>query len=332
MDYFDILKKAWDVAWRQKRLWWFGVINCALMIPLYAVCVLPAILIPLGEEANWLDGTAFGDQLPLFVGLAAGAFLVSVAAWLAMYAVQAALLVGTNEAAAGRAVDLTECWHAGLRRWGRVLMTNLGAMLPGLLVMLVVGGVFIGVMSALPSDSEALGAIVAASVIVLGVLYLLAYALMLLAGILYQVALCYGVLQDVTFGQALKRAWDDLWGKKGVFVFYLVMLLPSFALSTVLSVVMMVIQIPLTLLIALGGVAGIVVFLVIMVLAMFVPMPLYVTFYQACWTIFFRRMTGMDPLATRAGEPALAAPIEPMSPAPAGPVAAALAEPVSADA
>ena len=329
MDYFDILKEAWNVAWRQKRLWCFGVISCALMIPLYAACFLPAVLVPMNAVAYWPDWIASGDHLPLVIGLTLGVVLVSVAAWLAMYAGQAALLTGTNEAVAGRAVDLGECWRAGLRKWGRVLMTNIGAMLPSLLVMLLVGGIFVGVMSGLPSDGEALGAIVAVMFLVLGVLYFLAYVLMLVAGIVYQMALCYGVLQDVTFGQALKRGWNDLWGKKGVFVFYLVMLLPTFALSMVLSVIMMVIQIPFTLLIALGGDAGVVAFLVMMVLVTFVPMPLFMTFYQACWTIFFRRMTGMDPAVMRAGAPTPLVPLEPIPPAP---VAATQVHPNPADA
>jgi Flp pilus assembly pilin Flp len=138
------------------------------------------------------------------------------------------------------------------------------------------------------------------------------------AGILTQLALRYGVIYDITFGEAIKRSWDDLWGKKGAFMFWLVMLLPGFAFALAVIVVMMPFLVPGVLLLMRGEYAVGAVLIALMVLAMFLPQAIYSTFVSSAWTVFFRRMTGLEPspAAVRAAGPP---PVAPYAPVPAEP-------------
>ncbi len=52
------------------------------------------------------------------------------------------------------------------------------------------------------------------------------------------------MLDDVTFGQAIKRGWEDLWAKRGAFMMWLVMLLPGFAVSMVMLLFMLPFMLP----------------------------------------------------------------------------------------
>ncbi len=53
--------------------------------------------------------------------------------------------------------------------------------------------------------------------------------------ILYELALRYGVLMDVSFGQAIRRAWGDLVGRKGAIAFWAVMILPGIAFGLIVA-------------------------------------------------------------------------------------------------
>lgn len=135
--------------------------------------------------------------------------------------------------------------------------------------------------------------------------------------ITFQLALRYGVLFDVSFGKAIKRGWEDLLGKKGAFVFWLVMLLPGIAYSFVLVALAVVFMVPLFLAVSAGQTLVAAALAVLFFLLLLLPVAIYGAFSSSAWTVFFRRMTGVEPLAVPA--PAYAQVIHPPIP-PAPPV------------
>jgi hypothetical protein len=118
----------------------------------------------------------------------------------------------------------------------------------------------------------------------------------LIIGIISPVAIRYGVLRDMTFGVAIKQSWNDLWAKKGLFVFWLVMLLPGVAYGVAIAIVVVPVAIAIVFLAmgeqyALAASIGLLLILVLMV-----PNAIYATFVHSAWTLFFRKMVGLEPL------------------------------------
>jgi hypothetical protein len=71
--------------------------------------------------------------------------------------------------------------------------------------------------------------------------------------------------------------------------------------------------VPAVLMMAIQNWAGGAVLILLAVLVLIVPAAMYSTFYHAVWTIFFRRMTGVEPAPVAAPAPAypLAPPVPP---------------------
>lgn len=297
MDYFDLLKRAWNITWRYKALWVLGLFAGAMS----------------GGSSGGSGGSGFSggeedfssasfdqalswatENAVLIAVVVAGLTIISIALWIVAVAALGGIAHGTNEAAEGRSVSLRDSWAAGFAKWGRTFMVQFVLGLPVLVVvglmaaLLVVFGLSIGGNDAMAGGAGIglcfffpilLAVIIAASIII---------------GILLPVAVRYGVLLNITYGQAVKRAWDDLWAKKGLFTFWLVMLLPGIAYGFVVFALFMVALIP----------AGIALFaeqyyvagalILLMMLVMMVPNAIYATFVHAAWTLMFRHLTGME--------------------------------------
>lgn len=305
MDYFDLLKRAWNITWRYKALWVLG---------LFAGVASGSSGGSPGGNSNYSEG---GDEMAaqwdrfaswateniaLIAVVAAGLVVISVALWILSIAAQGGIAHGTNEAAAGRTPSLRESWSAGFAKWGRTFMVQFVLGLPVFLVALLIAGVVAAAVIGGGDSAAGVGAIC----LVVPVLAAVVIGASLIIGILLPVALRYGVLLDVTYGQAIKRAWDDLWAKKGLFVFWLVMLLPGIAYGFVVFAFVLVGLVPafLAMLAEQYVIAG-ALFVVIM-LALMLPGAVYSTFVNAAWTLMFRHLTGMDPsAAVQAAAPAI---------------------------
>ncbi len=302
--YLDILKRAWQITWRYKALWVLG---------LFAGTASGGGGGGGNTGYDFGGGTGSGsdpfsgisdariglwiEQNVLLIAILAGALVVfGILMMVLSVAAQGGLVWGANEAGEGRAPRLGASWSAGFSRWGRTFMTGFVLGLPVVLIALImiallvtagIGGVFGG-------DSGAAAAGIGMCV-VLPVFVFVLIAAGLLLGILYPVALRYGILHDVTFGAAIRRAWEDLWAKRGVWVFWLVMLLPGFAYGLAIFLFMLPFLIPAVFLMVAEQwiMAGALV--VLLALVLMLPTAVYSTFVSAAWTIFFRRMTGMEP-------------------------------------
>ncbi|MCL4079513.1 hypothetical protein MX659_07955 [Coriobacteriia bacterium Es71-Z0120] len=300
MDYFDIVKRGFKIAWEHKHLWLLGFFaagaastpgsNARMMFQGGGDQGSTAELEPL---ARWAEAN---------VGLLVVAAGVLVALMFLMFVLSVAahggLVWATNEAAEGRRPRLREAWGAGFRCWGRTFMIGLSLFSP-LVVLIVVlfAALFVPLVSAIervPNPDAAAGIGVGSFFCGLPLLVVLTAVASVLVGLLFMLALRYGVLDDRGFGQSIQAAWRDVWGKRGAWAMWAVMLLPSFVYGAVFGVVGLLLVVPAAFAIYAGRVitgAGVIV-LAALILA--VPQAAYATFTSAAWTIFFRRITGRE--------------------------------------
>lgn len=336
MDYFDVLKKAWHITWRYKALWVLGFFvggagsfgsgggNTGYSTGGGSWTGSPDEFAQIEQLVG--DATAWIEANLVLLALVTGiVILISVILWVLSIAAQGALVYGANEAAEDRSVRLGASWGVGFSRWGRTFMIGFVLALPvGLIVAVFIAVLVtavIGIAAGSPDSTAAglgAGGVFCCAMPLLGMLMLAAAVLL---GIVHQLAIRYGILGDITFGKAIKRAWDDLWGKRGAFVFMLVMILPGIAFSVALLVITLPFVIGTTVLALSGEPVIVAVLVVAMMLVLIVPSAAYGTFSSAAWTVFFRRMTGMEvvpvqqtPAPAYLGEPLT--PAEPVPPAP----------------
>lgn len=305
MDYFGILKRAWEITWRYKALWILGLfVGASSGGSSYGSSSSSS-----NSSSDYGDyGTQIADSLNRWVtdNLALVVVLVVLLVFFALawavvaLAAQGGLVHAVNRAAEGETPSLREAWRVGFSKWGRVFMTQLVVTLPYVLVVavflaLMTGmGVF-GARSALAGDDgSGMAAFAGGMCCLLPVMLVVLVAGALIMGIVYSLALRYGVLCDITFGKAIVRAWNDLWAKKGAFVFLLVMYLPAIAYGLALMIFLMIFLVPAAIAFFAEQVVVAVALLVLAMLVSLVPGSIYSTFNSASWTIFFRQMTGME--------------------------------------
>jgi len=324
MDYLDILKRAWNITWRYKALWVLGFFAAAAggsggggnpaSYSTGAEDWSPGAMEPFFDwmAQNWVYLAIVGTAL----------FFVGVIYWVLSIAAQGGLVHAVNEAAEGRQPSLGPAWRVGFSKWGRVFMISFVLGLPlvvlgmAMVAMLLASG--FSAFSLTQGENAAGGALVGFMCCGFPLFLVLMVAGALIISILVQLAVRYGVLADFTFGRAIVQAWNDLWAKKGAFVFWLVMLLPGMAYGLVALLFLLPFGVPAVLLIvdgnySVGALLGVLAFLMLLV-----PGAIYGTFVSASWTVFFRRMTGMEAVPARVPS----GPQYPVAPSPGAPPAA----------
>lgn len=324
MDYFDILKKAWRITWKYKALWVLG---------LFVGAGGGSSSGGSGGSGGQTGGSeslsggadvfrGFGQWVTenaIFIAVLAGLLVViGLIFWILSVAAQGGLVHAANEAAEDRRPSLGEAWSVGFARWGRTFMIGFVLGLPILIVVLVMVGVLAaaGAGGALSQSDVGIAGALGSACLLLPLFVVLLVVGGVIIGILSQLAVRYGVLEDVTFGKAISRSWSDLWAKKGAWIFWLVMMLPGFAYAIAVMVVVLPLAIPAVFMfIAEKYVMG-VGMLVLLVLAMMLPNAIYGTFVSSAWTVFFRRMTGREPGGVATHVPAGSFPGQPYAPAP----------------
>ena len=323
MDYLDILKRAWNITWRYKALWVLGFFAAAAggsggggnpaSYSTGAEDWSPGAMEPFFDwmAQNWVYLAIVGTAL----------FFFGLIYWVLSIAAQGGLVHAVNEAAEGRKPSLGSAWRVGFSKWGRVFMTSFVLGLPMALLAIAMVAVLVaaGFSAYTLGQGEPAGGGAFVGFLCCGFPLFLGAMVVgaLLISILVQLAIRYGVLADLTFGRAIVQAWNDLWGKKGAFVFWLVMLLPAFAYGLIALLFLLPFGVPAVLLIidenyAMGAVLAALAFLMLLV-----PGAIYGTFVSASWTVFFRRMTGMEAQPVRVP----AGPQYPVAPPPTAPPA-----------
>jgi len=305
VDYFDLLKRAWNITWRYKALWVLGLFAGAMSGSSGNYSSSNFSDSSEGISSEWSRFASWAvDNVALIAVVIGGLTIISVALWILTVAAQGGVAHGTNEAAAGRTPSLRESWSAGFAKWGRTFMVQFVLGLPVFVAGLLMAAMFAVLGVSVATESDMVEGIGVGMCFFFPLLLVVIVVASVMIGILLPVAIRYGVLLDVTFGQAIKRAWGDLWGKKGLMVFWLVMLLPGMAYAFVAFVIVLVALVP----------AGIALFAeqyiiagafgLLIVLVMMLPNAIYATFSNAAWTLMFRHLTGMEqPLPQAAVSP-----------------------------
>ncbi|MHB1323505.1 MAG: DUF7544 domain-containing protein [Coriobacteriia bacterium] len=323
MDHFGVLKKAWTITWRYKALWVLGLFAGA------------------GSGGSWPTGDDefspgagrqieawFTENLMLVVVLAGFLIVLTLLFWILSLAAQGGLVWGANEAAEARKPALRTAWGVGFDRWGRTFMINFVLGMPVFVLALVIAAIVItaGVGGFLIGDEAGGLAAIGGLCLALPIVVVLVVVVSVVIGIVNPLALRYGVIHDITFGEAIRRGWHDLWGKRGAFVFWLVMLLPGIAAGIIMVLLMLPFLIPAIVMIAGERFAMATGMLLLGGLLMLLPTAIYGTFASSAWTVFFRTMTGMetpsiDTAVQYAPPPPPAGPAAPVLPAEEAPPA-----------
>ncbi len=319
MDHFGSLKKAWTITWRYKSLWVLGLFAGAGSTGSGGGGSWPTGDDEFSPGAGRQIEAWLTDNMVLVVVLAGFLVVLALLFWVLSLAAQGGLVWGANEAAETRKPAIRTAWGVGFNRWGRTFMINFVLGIPMLVLGLIIAAVVIaaGVGGFLIGDEAGGLAAIGGLCLALPIIIVLVVAVSVVIGIVSPLALRYGVLHDITFGEAIRRGWLDLWGKRGAFVFWLVMLLPGIAAGIIMVLLMLPFLIPAIVMFAGERFAMATGVLLLGGLLMLLPTAIYGTFASSAWTVFFRTMTGMD--APSVDTAVQYAP----SPPPAGPAAPA---------
>ncbi len=325
MDYFGILKRAWELTWKYKALWVLGF---------FAMSGGGSSAPGSGsryqfDAQNGFQGVPYANELQRVSDwfAANAAVLIVVASFAALFgliyfilnvAARGGLVHSVNEAEEGRPVAVRDGWSVGFHHWGRTFMIGLVAFLPLIVIAIALVAVLVPVFVVTSvgtnaiSGSESLGpqgfAAAGGTLLCCGLplLVLVLAVLGVLLSIVMELGIRYGVLYDMTFGRALTQGWKDVWAKRGAVVMWLVMLLPAIAYGIVVGGILLGALLPAVLVLRGGSsVAPVVILGAVVLLVLLVPGAIYGTFVSASWTVFFRRMTGLGQVAV---QPAVAYP------------------------
>ncbi|MGB4593616.1 MAG: hypothetical protein WBI63_07600 [Coriobacteriia bacterium] len=322
MDYFEILKRAWKVTWKYKALWILGFFVGAggggggYSSGGSNFSTGGGDTSAAGEALSdaWFKMESWvAEHIALVAVVAALLLVFGLVMWALGIAARGGLIHLVNEAEENRDVHLGKGWSVGFRFWGRNFMIGFLLGLPLLLIVLAMT-----VMIALPligaagssSDMAAAGGFTS---VCCGVplMMVVIFVAALFVSIITELAMRYAVLDDVTFGQSIARAWSDLWAKRGAWVMWLVMLLPGIAYGVIVAVVSLVFIVPAIFLVIAGKFLTAVALVVLVALVLMLPGAVYGTFVSSAWTIFFRRMTGKEIVVATGPAPATYAPAPP---------------------
>lgn len=347
MDYMGVLKRSWEITWKYKILWVFGFFagggagigSGGGGSSSYRTGSGTSTAV---TEADFRNFQLFLQQYAVVIGIAVFAIVVfSLVMLVLSVAARGGLIHFVNEADQGRQVRARDAWRVGFSNWGRVFVVGFLAALPlivlGLLILVIVVG---GVVTAFRSgtagvSSDALAGSLIGSMCFVLVLAIPAAVLGVMLHIASELGYRYAVLYDRPAVESLKMGWRDLWAKRGAFVMYLVQIGVGLVFGIAVGVVAAILVVPAVfagmagqwgLTAVAGGVA---------VLVLIVPSAAYAAFYHSVWTVFFRRMTGMQPAIAGAPMPVPFAPgmpgevpPPPMPPVPGMIIPAAPAPPV----
>lgn len=222
MDYFGVVREAWDVVRRERGLWGLGAIELLRHLTLWAliaVVAVPMVMLSMVAAAS-RDSVAmsvFGDGLAFwlasrYVGLLAllvAVFLAYTAAAVLSLAAQAGIVSETAKALDGERPSATAGLAVGFKRWWRAAAILALPALPSLLYALILAIVVRSLVAAPLAAGERLDFVQLQGVMsglspVSWVVGLVALPL----GVLAAVALRIAIIEDIEWREAFKGAWE----------------------------------------------------------------------------------------------------------------------------
>ncbi len=320
----DVLKRAWDIAWRYKILWVFGFFAAEASS---GGASFNGNFNGGSSGSNGLtglgsNGAAFFERWwPVLVGLVLFLILLGIVMWILSVAARGGIVRLTSDADEGLEVRAGHGWSTGFSKWGRVFLQQIVFFLPVLVIVLffvsilvlVLGGSIAGIVSGARGGGSAGGAALAGGIlgIVAGAcgFFLVMFVVLFAIGLLYLVwiplSLRYAIIFDRPAVKAIGDGWTLLRSRFRDVALTAVVL---WAIGLVYGLVLLVLAF--ALLLPAVGLAfvrlwPVTVLLVLLFAAVvIVAGSVYNAFYSAAWTIAFRRITGLAPQAAFAVSPA----------------------------
>lgn len=323
MDYGNLVRRAWEVTKKNPWLWVLGFFAASsggsFSFPSGSGgssgrpggldgANMPDPEAIAGEAARWIEA-----NWVIVAGIAAALFLITIILVIIGLAATGGLFSETARADAGERTSLRRGWSTGFSRIGRTFMIQFISGLPILIaVMIMLTGIGVAIIGGLSyseaatGDSSAGPAIVGALVsgaLFLGLLGLVIGILAFVIGAWTNLSLAAGIVEDRTFGMALRRGWQIIRHRFGQTLMILIIdMLIGIAVGFVMMFLLGIVSIPAILMFVRAGgvpsdplgwivIAG-VALLVLIVSA--VVGSMITTFSTALWTAFFRTVTGID--------------------------------------
>jgi hypothetical protein len=331
MDYTDILKRAWRVTWKYKALWVLGFfVGGASGSSSSSSRTSTGSNSPFGSGSGTAAVQHFLATYGAIIIVAAlFAVLIGLIFMVIAVAARGGLIHLVNEAEEGRPVKLGAGWRAGFSKWWRLFGVTFLAGLPlfiiGSIILVIVGASAFSTIAAYAArgggtpDTATLRALIAPLLgagCFLIILSLIAVFLGVVLSVASSLGLRYVMLEDRGTIDSLKQGWHDVWSRRGAFLMFLLLLVIGIGVSLVFGFVAAIFTLPAIAASgssatavggAMAGIAG---------LVLLVPAAIFGTFVDASWTIFFRRMTGLQAAPAVLTAPAYPAPASAMPPAP----------------
>jgi hypothetical protein len=292
MDYGNLLSRAWQLTWKHKVLWIFGI--------------LAGIG---GGGANFNFGfggpsgrtpAGTGSPLPpdiqnqlsrpetLAIILAAGCVIFVIGIVLLILGIigRGGLIGGIKLAADNNSVTFREAWSVGTHYFWRMLGISLVLVVPAIVIAVVFGGVAILTLGI-------------ALICLLPLLCLIIPALILL-GIIAHFAQFAVVLEDLGVLDSYRRGWAILKSNLGnIIVVGIIVIIIEVIVSLVLVLPMLVIVVPTAIAFLLGGNQPNFAALAVGGVALVCYLPIAIvlggilhTWSTAVWTLLYRQVTG----------------------------------------
>ncbi len=327
MNYTGIIKRAWNIVWRYRILWLFGLLAGSSGGTS-------------GGSSNYSTGRGdfggtpdyfydierwFETNVGLIIAIAVFLLLIGLAFLLISIAAKGGLIYLVREADEDRPVRGGAGWSVGFRNWGRVFLIDLLLMLPFLVVSLIFAVLmivpFLGDFS--NEAATATAGLGVCGALAIGVPLLLVGGIVV--GILELYATRFAVLHDVTAVASIGQAWQLF---KSRFKDTVLMGLLLFGIGIAFGVAVAVLA-------AIFGVVGalasfgsssaipLVFAIGLLSLILVVPAAIYGAFTSAVWTLTFRALTEPERvIPVRAAQPmSYMPPVPSGAPAPAAPPA-----------
>jgi len=299
VDHIGVLKRSWRVVWRYRILWLFGFFvggggggggygNYSLRGEEFDPAALRGL-------ERWIQ-----DNIALLVAALAFFAVVGLAFFIVSIAAKGGLVHLVNEAEEDRPVRGFDGWGAGFRNWFKVFGIGLLLWIPFLILLLVMLlAAFAPIIGPLIAGDEPSGGAVVG---LCGGLFFGGIVLLLLGiliGLLDDLGVRHAVLDGTGILRSIGEAWTDVRTRfKDVIVMWLLMLVIGIAFGIAVGMFAAVFGFAIAASVLTGNIVLAVAIGFTLFLILLLPSAIFSAFSSAVWTVFFRRLTGREVVAT----------------------------------
>ncbi|MDZ4177612.1 MAG: hypothetical protein U1E29_00015, partial [Coriobacteriia bacterium] len=297
MEYGSILKRAWEITWRYRILWLFGFFAGGASGgggggggSNYSFGDDEIDFAQFDRAGQW-----FSDNIAVIIAVAAVLVLIGIVLWVISIAARGGLVRLVNDAEENRDVRAANGWSTGFRLWGRLFVLDLVLGLPVLVLAVIVGVIaFLPLIRAgIDGSDPTAGFLSLCGGLFVGGIVLLIVGVII--GLLSELGRRHAVIADQPALRSIGLAWTDIRTRfKDVFVMWLVLFGVGIAYGIVVGLIAAVFGVIIAIS-ALGGAWPLAIALgLLLFLVLIVPSAIYAAFHSTTWTVFYRRLTGLD--------------------------------------